>query len=246
MTGFSAPPVEDFFGNQTIGIWVSQVGAKHVGMTYIIKSKNGKALGLENDALCSENHSNENAFDLHFLDDNFIKNEPVNWSVCNKRRLAAVVELDEFTKVSFPVYLHNTVAKSDIRYGIDWLGNIGSINQNGSYNPPLDRPGFTCATYLCEVFRSYGLTVVDVNSWPVDSPEIKSWARNLVARFQNKNREQTIRDIESTKPLIRLEPAEFASAASMGIEAWPVQKLNANALALRIIQDFNERFASAK
>ena len=244
MTEFVAPPVEDFFRSQTIGVWVNQLGANHVGMTYLIASKNGQALGAGGELAATEVDGRPQAFDLHFLDDNRVANEPVNWSTCRKHRLAAVVELDEFTRVSFPVYLHNTVAKSAMRFGVDWLGNIGTIDAQGFYSPPANRPGFTCATYLCEVFRSHGLEVVDVDTWPADAPHNDSWVESLLARFRSKEgREQTIQSIQDTRPLMRLEPAEFAGAASLGLESWPVPKATANALASQIVDDFNSSFA---
>lgn len=245
MKEFVAPPIKDLFGSETIGIWVSKSGADHVGVTYKISSQNGRALGVESDAVASDLKSNSQSFELHFLDDDKILNDPVDWSTTTKQRLVAVVEVDEFAKISFPVYLHTTVAKSSLRFGIDWLGNIGSIDENGVYVPPVERPGFTCATYLCEVFRSHGLEVVNEHTWPKNAPESENWLQKLRARFKQKSdRQLTIKNIEDTQPVVRLMPAEFAGAASFGSDAWPVSRIDANAIALQITQDFNAKFGA--
>lgn len=243
MTSFVAPPLKGLFETSPIAVWVSQKSAGHVALTYQIDTKNGHALGASEDRSGSLAEASSNSFDLEFLDDNRVQNGPIDWTVTNKQRLVSTVELDEFSKVSFPVYLHNVVAKAELKFGIDWLGNIGSIKPDGTYCPPKNRPGFTCATYLCEVFRSHGLQVVDEKTWPTDTIEIFEWFKSILARFlRQEGREATISSIESTRPLKRLTPAEFAGAASSGSKSWPMCEAQARQLAMQIKQDFESKF----
>lgn len=222
---------------------MSQKSAGHVALTYQIITKNGYALGASEDKSELSAKTSFNSFDLEFLDDNRVQNGSVDWTATKKQRLVSAVELDEFSKVSFPVYLHNIVAKAELKFGIDWLGNIGSIKADGTYCPPKDRPGFTCATYLCEVFRSHGLQVVDETTWPADTAAVRSWFTITLERFRRQEgREATISSIESTPSPKRLTPAEFAGAASSGSKSWPMCEARAKQLAMQIKQDFDSTF----
>lgn len=231
MSGFQKSPIEGGFlsiEGHTVGVWVNQSDASHVALSYAFPKKDGEGFGV---------------YDCHFIG-RFL-NEEIDWAACKKQRLAHTVELDDFSKNSFPGFLNKVIANSNVHFGINWLGNLGTINpMTGVYTPPADRPGFTCATFLDTVFRAVGLEVVAIDDWPKNDADALRWRDDFANKLEQggKTPPDVVEDIRKTNPVIRLWPSEFAAAVAQGVEAWPVSKQSALELAQRVIEDFNKTY----
>jgi hypothetical protein len=230
VSNFAAPPLEDGFlslATHTVGVWVSQSDASHVALSYLFQKDSG----------------DYRVYDFHLSGNERLLNDEIDWRTCRKQRFAHCIELDDISKISLPGFINKVVANEKISFGIDWLGNIGTLDPaTGIYTPPADKPGFTCATFLDEVFRAFGFELVDMPTWPRDDAQTIKWRDDLADRLEKngKTPAEVIARIRETDPVMRLFPSEFAAAAAAGLDDWPLNKESAFEAACEIIEDFNK------
>ena len=206
----------------TVGLWVSQQGVGHVGLTYVDPETGGARI-------------------LDLLGSNRVRDEAIAWSKCEKQHLYAPTRLSELDRKTFPGYLANVALNAkELNFGIDWLGSIGSFDSDGFYCPKGGEQGLTCATFVSEVFRGWGMHVVDETDWPLNTEEGLRWRTELVAslRRNGKTPEEQIEAIERFDPVVRLSPAEMAAAGTQDSGLWPMSAKAVSALAAAVAADF--------
>ena len=148
---------------------------------------------------------------LHLAWMNDLKNEPLphgySWLEC--------VRLDSTVAAQFADWLE-VVSIRNISNGIPYGFNIfdgGDLAPDGSYIG-VSGTGLTCATFVATCFASFGISLIDVNSWPIRPDDVER-QRELVDRLRRHQVPET--HISSQKALIgkvaRFRPEEIAAAA---------------------------------
>lgn len=109
----------------------------------------------------------------------------------------------------------NQKSPSGFDYGINLFAGQGCIAADGSYEPKDGCDGYTCSSFVAEIFRSFGFDLVDLNSWP------KKWANKIwgnavicLLRADNASIEH-ISAVERNNLGLRLRPEEVAAAAEV-------------------------------
>lgn len=251
MSAFAKPAGAHKFGDQDnlSGVWVSQVEVSHVGLTFVdvgdvipyTEASTPKPSDKPKDPDGDPN-APSNVWVMH-LSGAKIMQDLIDWSSSKKHYLVAPTQLDPELAKTFPTYLANVVlnAKSSkIPFGINWLGSKGTINGDGLFVPRDGEEGFTCATFVCEAFRGFGLHVANPEGWDDDKIESEKWRVKLVDELTaGKNTPQeTIDKIVKASPVVRLRPAEMAAGASMLPTGWPISSKAVEDLVVDILADF--------
>lgn len=110
-----------------------------------------------------------------------------------------------------------------ISYGCNFLSAKGSFSPNGSYKPPKNSSGLTCASFVLEVLRGSRVDLVDGATWRHEAAN-ESWAQGVCSILQEKGADSdhvaaVRRDING----LRLRPFELAAAARLGAKYWPAK-----------------------
>lgn len=172
-----------------LGFAIKHVDASHVGILYHL-----------DDGLVKY---------CHFAWYGDLRNEPPHpyylWGNCgldryNKRFLAS----------NFDVI--RAANPNCIPYGIDSTGSC--FDENKKFLPlPLGK-GMTCATFILAVFASYGLPLVDAQTWPVGRVDDKEWAQGVMKALHEHHAPQAHIDAMQNDivTVSRFRPSEVAGA----------------------------------
>ncbi|QXH68580.1 hypothetical protein [Pseudomonas asgharzadehiana] len=71
--------------------------------------------------------------------------------------------------------------------------------------------GFTCATFVLETMRKYGMDLVDRSTWPINEKDAE-WQRNIIGRV-GLNLEEFLAQIENIGEYPRFRPEQALGAA---------------------------------
>lgn len=256
MSGFESPGGEHKFSDDAClsGIWVSSTNAEHVGLTFVDvgdaipygEASNPKKTDKVKDL--ADPDAPSNVWTLH-LSGAKVLQDVIDWDTTAKQYLVAPTRLDEEHRKTFPTYAANVVLNakaSAIPFGIDWLGSKGTIDGNGLFIPKTGAEGFTCATFICEVFRGFGLKVANPEDWDPREEETEVWRAQLIAglRANGNTPEATIQRIVDANPIVRLKPTEMAAGGSLPQSNWPISAAGVADLVEQILADFKNAYPS--
>jgi len=119
-----------------------------------------------------------------------------------------------------------------VRYGFNyWPG--ACFDSDGSWNPSADGIGLTCATFVMDMFHSYGYQILDTATWkkrPEDQAFF-SWVIQHLAGRAPEGYIQSQRD--ALAAAVRFHPLEVASCAAR-YDAEPIKFEQAISMASRM------------
>lgn len=108
-----------------------------------------------------------------------------------------------------------------VGYGFDKPG--GYLNrETGKVMPALGQIGFTCSTFVLEVFEMCGFKLINLDSWPKASPKDRKWQQESIDRFLVVPKDLDQDAIDRQKRNIggkRYLPEEVAAATQVKIPA---------------------------
>lgn len=101
-----------------------------------------------------------------------------------------------------------------IDYGISLFAGRGAIRTDGVYAPPPGFDGFTCATFVAEMFRIGNIGLVNLGTWSA-SERNKIWGKAIVCMLKawQPATPEHIAKVEASNIGFRLFPEEVAAAA---------------------------------
>ncbi len=105
----------------------------------------------------------------------------------------------------------------NIPYGVNIMAAKGSFSVNGIYALPKGSDGLTCATFVSEICRGVGLTLLDENSW-VARIEDQQWIAQICKMLEDPRSGADTAHIEQVKSGfsgLRIRPEEVASVANL-------------------------------
>ncbi len=178
-----------------IGITHGILGA-HLGVAYQDSSGTPKLLHL--------------AFHKNLILESYPKN---NWLVCqlpvDEDAGAQIVAL---LNASAKLY-SNHLSPFGFDYGINLFAGQGCIAPDGRYEPKDGCDGYTCSTFVAEIFKSFGFDLVDLNSWPRKWAN-KVWGAAVICLLKADGASsEHIAAVERNNLGLRLKPEEVAAAA---------------------------------
>jgi hypothetical protein len=114
-------------------------------------------------------------------------------------------------------YLGYVAAKNaagQIPYSIKRFGQ--QLDGQGNYVPRGSGSGFTCATYVLDVFEANEIPLILVESWPSPRPEDVEWAKYVLAELRRAEPPLSEEDLavqEAAIPkVVRFRPEEVAAS----------------------------------
>ncbi len=115
----------------------------------------------------------------------------------------------ELVIISFLAVLYS-VTDGKIPYSIGWdekhyFDSDGALVANDSGD------GFTCATFVLESFKRYGMDMVARETWPL-SPEDSAWQENII-KLIDLSPEQFLAQVEKVGKYPRFHPEQALGAA---------------------------------
>lgn len=128
------------------------------------------------------------------------------------------IELQE-TFADWAVEVAPRVIANKIPYGVFWnlKANFGG---DGKYIDRNDASGHTCATFLLDLFYSYGMPLLDLFSWPEDRDGDQQWQRDMLAQlFDQRAIALEVLLQQYGMKLRRFRPEEVVSAAVLYVNA---------------------------
>lgn len=109
----------------------------------------------------------------------------------------------------------NQISPSSFDYGINLFAGQGCIAADGSYEPKEGCDGYTCSSFIAEIFRSFGFELVDLNSWPKKWVN-KVWGNAVICLLKADDASvEHISSVERNNLGLRLRPEELAAAAEV-------------------------------
>jgi hypothetical protein len=98
-------------------------------------------------------------------------------------------------------------------YGISLFAGRGAIRPDGAYSPPPGFDGFTCATFVAEMFRMGNVGLVNLTTWQANDRN-RIWGRAIVCMLNAwpAATAEHIAKVESSNSGFRLLPEELAAA----------------------------------
>lgn len=128
------------------------------------------------------------------------------------------IELQE-TLADWAVDVAGRLTDNAIPYGVFYnlKANFGS---DGKYIDRGDANGHTCATFLLDIFCSYGLPLLDLWSWPQDREGDRQWIQKMLGYMVDHN---VLTPAEAGaqyfSKIRRFRPEEVAAAATLYVDA---------------------------
>jgi hypothetical protein len=97
-------------------------------------------------------------------------------------------------------------------YGISLFAGRGAIKSDGTYSPQSGFDGFTCATFIAEMFRIGNAGLVNLNTWQAHERN-RIWGRAIVCMLTVwPATVEHIDKVKSSNTGFRLLPEELAAA----------------------------------
>jgi hypothetical protein len=151
------------------------------------------------------------------------------------RGTPALDEVDMATTVAWLTDLNRS--KPEIPYGFQSAGCKFTWDiATGGLRLSPDGPGvgLTCATFVCAVFNSLSLPLIDdEEGWPVDRPEDSMWRWHMLGALKYST--ERVFAARSTPPDPRIKPEEVVAA--FGQDPWPVDYVRVRAIAQQIVDE---------
>lgn len=107
-----------------------------------------------------------------------------------------------------------------ICYGINFIAARGSFAANGSYKPPKNSDGLTCATFVVEVLRAGSVNLIKGETWRPDAAN-EAWGNAVCEELAKTSDTEHVAAVRKNVNGLRLRPFEVAGAARLGPGSWP-------------------------
>lgn len=147
----------------------------------------------------------------HFPDPNYI------WIGC-------VVDLPSRASAALVGILRGlTKKRPNIGYGLNFLAGKGSFSPNGSYKAPKGSDGFTCSTFVVELFRNAALPLINEKTWESNSVNL-AWGEAVCCLLENIHPTDVehVAEVRKNNLGLRVRPEEVAAAANLNYSDRPV------------------------
>lgn len=115
----------------------------------------------------------------------------------------------ELPIVTFLFLLHHDTS-GKISYSTEYQDK-DYFNEEGSLVMLKPSDGFTCATFVLETMRKYGMDLVDRATWPINEAD-KNWQRGIIG-LVGLNHEQFLAQIKNIGEYPRFRPEQALGAA---------------------------------
>ncbi|WP_415842059.1 hypothetical protein [Paracidovorax anthurii] len=128
------------------------------------------------------------------------------------------IELQE-TFADWAIEVAPRVIANNIPYGV-FYNLQANFGIDGKYIDRDDASGHTCATFLLDLFHSYGMPLLSLLSWPEERNGDLQWQQKMLDQLFNDRaitREVTMQ--QYWLKLRRFRPEEVASAAVLYVDA---------------------------
>lgn len=107
-----------------------------------------------------------------------------------------------------------------ISYGVKVLEAFGSFSQNGDYKPVKNGNGLTCATFVTEIFRALGISILDEKTWP--EGQNPAWIIEIADALQHAGADQGhVDSVRACPNARRILPAEVVAGVDRSYKDWP-------------------------
>jgi hypothetical protein len=126
-----------------------------------------------------------------------------------------------------------------INFGVNFIVAKGSFLPTGQYSPPAGSLGLTCATFITEIFRASGLTLISEGTWqPV--PDNQEWVGEVITGLKRRGAtESHVWAVSLSFRGLRVRPEEVGGAASAPFAQWPLDFNAARATVAPVRQVLN-------
>lgn len=130
----------------------------------------------------------------------------------NDKKIWIDVPLNQPNINHFTMFLESVFEQNgrDIPYGIGIEGLKFGEDGNLESEPYA---GFTCATFVLEVFNTQGYVLIDTNEWP-SRPEDEIWQEKILDLLKQYYTEECLSYQMSLQGTLRLKPEEVMAAGS--------------------------------
>jgi len=109
----------------------------------------------------------------------------------------------------------NNHSPDGFEYGINLIAGQGCIGVDGRYEPIGGCDGYTCASFVAEIFRKSQCELVDLKKWPKRWAN-RVWGRAVVCLLKADGASaQHIDAVERNNAGLRLRPEEVAAASEI-------------------------------
>ena len=175
------------------------------------------------------------AWHLTLIDEEFPK---ANW-------LACVIEFPPVVASQVIVIVRNLCkrypaghARTDgITYGLNLVAGRGAIKATGAYKPGKGCDGYTCSSFVAEIFSHFGLELVRRESM-LDLPRNHAWAEAILCMLVSTGATaEHVGKVRANFKGTRLRPEEVCAAAEMPATQWPVDMAQIQARADQVSQE---------
>jgi hypothetical protein len=125
-----------------------------------------------------------------------------------------------------------------INYGLNFLTARGSFAANGSYRPPKNSNGLTCATFVVEVLRGGRIDLIKEGTWRADAANVE-WGNAVCAQLERPPAADAdhVALVRGNISGLRVRPFEVAGAADLGHASWPADFDSVQAPARQVAAD---------
>lgn len=129
----------------------------------------------------------------------------------------------------------------EIPYGVNIDPAKGSFKKDGTYHPPAGKDGLTCATFVSELCRGVGLSLLNEANWKprADDADWIDQICALLARPESGADEAHIAHVRQSFDGIRIRPEEVAAASALW-KGKPVDFQRTEAEGLALVGKLNE------
>ncbi len=111
-----------------------------------------------------------------------------------------------------------------VTYGLNLVAGRGAFRATGAYKPGKDCDGFTCASFVAEVFRHFGLELVRLDTM-LGSPRNHAWAEAIICMLTAyKATPEHIDKVRRSVNGTRLRPEDVCAAIEVPAAYRPVDQ----------------------
>lgn len=109
-----------------------------------------------------------------------------------------------------------------INYAVDFIAAKGSFSANGTYKPPKNSNGLTCASFVVEVLRGGMIDLVKEKTWRAD-PANEVWGQAVCDELAKSTDPEHVALVRNSVNGLRLRPFEVAGAGQLSYKLWPAE-----------------------
>lgn len=113
-----------------------------------------------------------------------------------------------------------------ITYGLNLVAGRGAIRQTGAYKPGKGCTGFTCASFVAEILRHFGLDLVRMEPHEmVRHPRNDAWAKAILCMLiAHRVDAEHVKRVEENFYGTRLRPEDVCAAVEVPVSQRPVHQ----------------------